>query len=121
MSWVDVEGLTDLPCRLDLQFLRPGKDAPPAIQAGVIPDREGIMFCDPLPNLRAGMRVVTKPDKRGREVVKGTFEIKEIPGEALDYDSVHHIEVKVIETTQEQNMMPNIPNNVESSDNTPGP
>jgi len=114
MKWVIVEGLENFSCRLDLQFMRPGKDTPPAIVAGVIPDREGIMFCDPDRRVKPGMQVKTKNDMFGNQVVEGVFEIKEIPGEALDYATVHHIEVKVIETTQKDTYWPDISNSQET-------
>lgn len=119
LSWVDVAGLTYWPCRLDLEFMRPGKDAPPAINAGVVPDREGIMFCDVSEKIKAGMQVVTIDDSMGRQVVKGVFEIKEIPGISLDSSSQHHMEIKVQETVQSSNTMPDISNSV--LETTPGP
>ena len=89
------------PCRLDLNFLRPGKDAPAPIQAGVMPDRVGIMFCPPGP-LRAGDRLVTIPNDSGLIVVPGTFAIKAMPEYALDYSTQHHIEVQVVEESQKE-------------------
>lgn len=89
-----------LECRLDLNFLRPGKDAPAPVNAGVAPDRVGIMFSDPAP-LRAGDRLVAIPDANGRIVVPGTFEIKAMPDYALDYSTQHHIEVQIVEVTQD--------------------
>ena len=38
------EMLKYLECRLDMNFLRPGKDILPAPEAGKAPDRIGIMF-----------------------------------------------------------------------------
>lgn len=92
-DWVDQP--KQVRCRLDLTFLRPGKDAPPAIEAGVAPDRVGIMFCSSAVDLQAGDRVVTVSGP-----VTGTFEIKAIPDVALDYSSGHHIEVQIFETNQ---------------------
>lgn len=87
-------------CRLDLNFMRPGKDIPAPINTGVVPDRIGIMFCAPDAPIKAGDRLVTIDNEYGRQPVKGTFEIKQIPDEALDYSDAHHIEVQVVETTQ---------------------
>lgn len=115
MKWVPVEGLQYFRCRLDLQFLRPGKDTPQAVVAGAIPDRQGIMFCDTTPLLKAGMQIVTIPDSRNLEVVKGIFEIKEMPDVALDYATAHHIEVKVIETVQQDTPFPDLPGSYEGS------
>lgn len=108
-------------CRLDLQFLRPGKDTPAAEVAGAIPDREGIMFCDVSPLLQAGMQIVTIPDARGMEVVKGVFEIKEMPDVALDFGSAHHIEVKIIETVQKRTDFPDLPGSYEIPEPNPNP
>lgn len=95
MAWVDQEApLNAIRCRLDLSFLRPGKDIPPAYDAGVIPDRIGIMFCRPV-DLRAGDRIVAVSGP-----VVGTFDIKSIPDIALAYSSGHHIEVQIVETVQ---------------------
>lgn len=112
MERVTVPGLAVMRCRLDLQFLRPGKDTPPAVVAGAIPDREGIMFCNWTPLLKAGMQVVTIPDRSGQEVVKGVFEIKEIPDVALGFSSRHHIEVKVIESVQQSGTFPGLPESI---------
>lgn len=112
MARVPVSGLEMMRCRIDLQFLRPGKDTPSAVVAGAIPDREGIMFCRWSPLLKAGMQVTTVPDRRGQEVVKGTFEIKEIPDVALGFGSRHHIEVKVIESVQQPGDFPDLPDSV---------
>lgn len=90
-----------LPCRLDMNFIREGKDAVPASVAGRAPDRVGVMFTDPYAPIRAGDRIVTVPNDRGEMPVSGTFEIRAIPDEAVGYYSRHHIEVQIIETGQE--------------------
>lgn len=108
MERVTVPGLAKMRCRIDLQFLRPGKDTPSAAVAGAIPDREGIMFCRYTPKLKAGMQIETIPDRRGFQVVQGVFEIKEMPDVALDFSSAHHIEVKVIESVQKTVPFPDI-------------
>lgn len=95
-TWADLPAPLDaFPCRLDLIFLRPGKDAPVAQEAGVAPDREGIMFCSAELPLKAGYRVVTLEGP-----VSGTFDLRAMPDVALDYSSGHHIEVKIVETPQ---------------------
>lgn len=96
MDWVDQEGvLAAFPCRLDLVFLRPGKDAPPAYEAGRATDRIGIMFCGGTIPLQAGDRIVTISGP-----VQGTFDIRNIPDKALDFATAHHIEVQIVETNQ---------------------
>ena len=95
-SWTDLPSpLDSFKCRLDLNFLRPGKDAPPAYEAGVAPDRVGIMFCSAALPLKAGHRIVTISGP-----VSGTFDIRMVPDIAVDYDSAHHIEVQIVETPQ---------------------
>ena len=95
-DWVDQPGiLANFPCRLDLLFVRPGKDVLPAIEAGVARDRVGILFCAADVPLRAGDRVVTISGP-----VTGTFDIKNIPDKAQAFSTAHHIEVQVVETNQ---------------------
>lgn len=95
-DWVDQTGaLAAVKCRLDLLFVRPGKDAPPAINAGVAADRFGIMFCSASVPIQAGDRIVTTAGP-----ITGTFEIKAIPDRAQDYSTAHHIEVQIFETNQ---------------------
>lgn len=96
ITWNDQPApLNYVKCRLDLNFLRPGKDAPPAYEAGVAQDRVGVMFCSASIPLRAGDQIVTISGP-----VTGTFSIKAIPDVALDYGSGHHIEVQIFETVQ---------------------
>lgn len=96
MSWVDQAApLNAIRCRLDLNFLRPGKDIPAADNAGTAPDRIGVMFCRATAGIRAGDRIVTVSGP-----VTGVFDIKVIPDIALDYSSGHHIEVQIVETVQ---------------------
>lgn len=84
-----------LRCRLDLNFLRPGKDQPPAPEAGRAPDRVGVLFCSAAADLRAGDRV-----KAVGGPVDGVFEIRVVPDVATDYASGHHKEVQIIEVAQ---------------------
>lgn len=103
LSWVKISDMVDsvlgvegeMRCRLDLGFVRPGRDQPMAVVAGRAPDRMGVLFCDYSPNLRAGDRVraVAGP-------VTGTFEVRAIPDTAVDMTSVHHVEVQIFEVAQ---------------------
>jgi hypothetical protein len=96
MTWVDQPApLNAIRCRLDLTFLRPGKDAPPAQEVGTVPDRVGVLFSRVIPGLRAGDRIVTVSGP-----VTGTFDIKTIPDIAVDYGSAHHYEVQIVESVQ---------------------
>lgn len=88
--------LSQVSCRLDIGFLRPGKDQPMASENGRAPDRVGVMYCSPDVPLKPADRItaVTGP-------ITGTFEIKVIPDKAVDFSSVHHIEVQVVEVAQQ--------------------
>lgn len=94
--------LSYISCRIDFNFIRQGKDAPVAIQAGQAPERAGIFFCGPeyLGVLRAGMRLTAIPNAIGDIPVPGVFEIRAIPDAAVDYSTRHHLEVQVFETVQ---------------------
>lgn len=86
----------EMKCRLDLIFLRPGKDAPAPVVAGRTPDRTGVMFCNMTTALRGGHIV---------RVIKGkdlgcSFLIKSRPDAAEDFSTAHHIEVQVNEVAQ---------------------
>lgn len=89
-------------CRLDLQFVRQGKDSPGAIQAGQAPERYGILFCGAEYQgvLRSGMRLVTIDNAIGEQPVKGIFDLRAIPDVAVDFSRAHHIEVQVFESLQ---------------------
>ena len=109
LGWTPLTSIVDpvldqpglLACRLDLQLVRPGKDAPAPIVAGRAPDRVGVCFFDlaadsnGAPLVRAGDRLqaVSGP-------IFGTFEIRIIPDVAQDLIGAHHIEVQVVEVSQ---------------------
>jgi hypothetical protein len=100
MDWVPVPGGEFVRCRLDLNFLRPGKDIAPAPVAGKAPDRIGLMFCAMGTPLQAGDRIVTIPNASGAEPVSGTFEVRVIPDVVVGYSSAHHLEIQILETNQ---------------------
>ena len=109
LGWTALTSIVDpiydqpglLQCRLDLQLVRPGKDAPAPIVAGRAPDRVGVCFFDlaadanGAPLVRAGDRLkcVSGP-------VFGTFAIRIIPDVAQDLIGSHHVEVQVVEVSQ---------------------
>lgn len=101
VQWVDVPGVPPFRCRLDLTFIRPGKDIPPAQEAGVVQDRIGVLFCSAAIPLRAGYRIVTLEGP-----IVGTFDIRAIPDVAIGFAAGHHIEVQIIETPQQLNSFP---------------
>jgi hypothetical protein len=90
-----------LQCRLDLTFLRPGKDQPAPVVAGRAPDRTGVCYFDPSPDangaslVKAGDRLLCVEGP-----VYGTFEIRLIPDVAQSLIGAHHIEVQVVEVSQ---------------------
>ncbi len=102
-EWQDVttDGLNYVPCRIDLNFIRPGKDDPAPLNAGGAQDRYGILFCGAYVPLKAGDRIVTIPNRYGKLPIEGSFEIKSIPDKAIDFSDAHHIEVLVFEIPQD--------------------
>lgn len=101
-AWEALTGrMAKLPCRLDLNFQRPGKDQPMPIEAGRAADRVGVLFCAADVDLRAGDRVVTVSGP-----VSGIFEVRPKPDEALDYSAAHHIEVQIVESVQDLSSAP---------------
>lgn len=90
-----------LPCRIDMMFVRPGKDYIPAPEAGRAPDRYGVLFTDVYGPLKAGDRIVTIPDEYGLLAVNGTFEIRVMPDKPMDFSGEHHIEVQIVEVAQQ--------------------
>lgn len=109
VSWSAVTDILDpyigtpgmLACRLDLQFTRPGKDAPMPLVAGRAPDRVGVMFCDMpadasgLPLLKAGDQFVMVSGP-----ITGTFQVRTVPEIAQDYVGAAHAEFQVVEVSQ---------------------
>lgn len=100
MDWFAVPGGEYVPCRLDLNFVRPGKDIAPAPVAGKAPDRIGLMFCGSDWVGRAGDRIVAIPGDVGDMPVAGTFEIRVIPDVVVGFAAAHHLEVQILETNQ---------------------
>lgn len=104
LTWAKVGDVIDpglgvageLLCRLDLSFLRVGKDTPMPAVAGRAQDRTGVCFFDANDNIKAGdrLRCLAGP-------VTGTFEIRSIPDAAVDYATAHHMEVQVVEVAQQ--------------------
>ena len=98
---VENDMLAYLRGRLDLNFIRPGKDIIAAPEAGKAQDRIGILFTFPYAPIRAGDRIIAIPNAEGKIPVKGVFEIGNKPDEALGYSDTHHLETQVKEVGQE--------------------
>jgi hypothetical protein len=88
--------LGEMKCRLDLIFLRVGKDTPAPIVAGRTPDRTGVMYCSYTANLQGGqiIKCITGP------YTGSSFLLKLRPDVAQDFSRSHHIEVQVFEVNQ---------------------
>ena len=83
-----------IPCRLDFNFIRQGKD-PMWIAASARPDdRTGVMFFGPKVKLKSGMRV-SFVDGKGP---KGFFELKGAIDEVWGM-KLHHYEVGAMEVS----------------------
>lgn len=103
MTWVQVDQIIDpflgvpgeLMCRIDLSFVRPGKDQPMPIVAGRAPDRVGLMFFDATEEILSGdrIRAIDGP-------ISGTFELRAMPDPAAGWALAHHMEVQIIEVAQ---------------------
>lgn len=100
-KWLGVSG--EMKCRIDLSYVRPGKDQPMPVVAGRAPDRVGLMFLSATKYILAGDRIhcVAGP-------IRGTFEIRAMPDVAADFFVAHHMEVQIVEVAQE--MKPNVLN-----------
>jgi hypothetical protein len=91
-SWT-VAGALD--CRLDLTFVRPGKDQPMPVVGGRAPDRIGVLYFDVGEDVRAGDRIrpVSGP-------LSGIFEVRVVPDPAVAFSTAHHMEVQIVEVSQ---------------------
>ncbi len=92
-QWV-VKG-TAIPCRVDLQFIRQGKDPLWTPEAGRASDRTGVLFIMPSSQVKSGDRIFVS---RGPA---GTFQIEGAVDEAWDKDTRHHIELGIKEVSQQ--------------------
>jgi hypothetical protein len=109
-SWDPVTAVVDpvlgqpglLQCRLDLTFLRPGKDQPSPYVAGRAPDRTGVCYFDlatdenGAPLVKAGDRLQCTAGP-----IFGTFELRLIPDVAQSLIGAHHVETQVVEVAQQ--------------------
>jgi hypothetical protein len=110
LSWLAVTSIVDpvldepglLQCRLDLLFVRPGKDAPAPIVAGRAPDRIGVCYFD-LATGSSGAPLVLAGDRLECVAgpIFGTFELRQVPDVGQDMIGAHHIETQVVEVSQQ--------------------
>ena len=80
-------------CRIDLNFIRQGKDPMWMPTIARPDDRTGVMFFMPDAPVKAGMRakIIKGP--------KGIFQFKSAIDEAWGYSSIEHLEVGVAEVS----------------------
>lgn len=103
LTWQQVNEIVDpmlgvpgeLMCRIDLNFVRPGKDQPMPIVAGRAPDRVGLMFFDATTEILSGDRILCIDGP-----ISGTFEIRATPDPAVSFKYVNHMEVQIIEVAK---------------------
>lgn len=91
----------EMMCRIDLPFLRPGKQQPMATQAGVKPPRVGTLFFDPY--LRPDNDLVGAGDyiQTISGPVHGIFELRIQPEGAFGFSGVDHMECEIVEVAKE--------------------
>lgn len=80
-----------IPCRVDLSFLRSGKDQLWLPSVAKPDDRTGVMFFLANAPIQVGMRAVMTHGP------KGTFQLRGSIDEVWDFNSLDHLEVGVAE------------------------
>lgn len=88
-AWVDVA--TSVPCFLDLDYLRRGKDPMWTPETGRARDRAGVLFLKGTAPVKSGQRIVMSKGPSGTFLIEGAVD------EAWRPSSKHHIEVGVTE------------------------
>lgn len=89
-GWVTVA--SGVPCRMDLQFIRSGRDPQWTPEAGRMEDRTGVGFFLADAPVRTGDRVIVTRGPSGTFLLEGS--IDEVQGR---HGRTHHIEVGVKE------------------------
>ena len=91
-SYVKINS-TPIMCRLDLNFLRQGKDSLWVETAARPQDRVGVLFLMPNAPVKSGLRAVMTSGP------KGIFQLQGAIDEAWDFNKLDHFEVGVIEVS----------------------
>jgi hypothetical protein len=87
---------SNVQCRVDLAFLRTGKDTGWTPEAGRPADRQGVAFFLPTAPIRPGDRI-----KLTQGGVVGTFSLEGNLDQVVDFHgALHHFEVGVMEVAQ---------------------
>lgn len=91
-TWQVVPGMERIPCRLEVNFYRPGRDMPLPPQAGRAPDRLAVYWVAPSTRLLPGdhLECVSGP-------VSGTWQIRTLPDVAQNMRTLHHLEGQAVE------------------------
>lgn len=91
-SWQAVPALSNVRCRLEVGFYRPGKDQPLPIQVGRAPDRVAVVWVAPNTDLRPGdhLECTSGP-------VSGTWELRTNLDDVSNMRNFHHREGQVVE------------------------
>lgn len=105
-AWTKISQIVDpylnepgeMMCRIDLSYVRVGKDQPTALVAGRVPDRQGLLFLDPTDELRMGDHIECLDGP-----ISGIFEMRAKPDPIAGYALAHHMEVQIIEVAQTMN------------------
>lgn len=85
---------TNVPCWLDLNFIRQGKDPQWTPEAGRAADRTGVWFGMPLANVRSGDRLVMSKGPVGTFAAEGAVDTVWRP------KNFHHLELGVKEVAK---------------------
>jgi hypothetical protein len=85
---------SDVRCRVDLSFLRAGKDQGWTPEAGRSSDRTGVAFFLTGANILPGDRILMKKGPTGTFLLEGTLD------EVQDGLKTHHLEVGVTEVAK---------------------
>lgn len=108
LAWSSVNEILDpvldtpgyLACRLDIGFLRPGKDQLPPITAGRPQDRVGVIYFDTatdvngVPLVKAGDRFLCVSGP-----ISGLWEMRNAPDELQGFSGADHSEAQITEVT----------------------
>jgi len=89
-----VKVASDVRCRLDLSFLRPGRDQGWTPEAGRATDRSGVAFFLTGTNILPGDRIKMRKGPTGLFLLEGTLD------EVQDGTKFHHLEVGVTEVAK---------------------
>ena len=94
VTWTEVAA--NVPCRIDLTFVRVGRDLLYKPDSGRAPDRNAVGFFRVNTDLKVADRVVITDDSG----LSGTWEVFIKPEQATTISKAHHLEVELREVSQ---------------------